>query len=274
MENSFIFGCCSNMLGSIEDPIGRSAISAIKSIGFDYIELPLAQITELSDATFRELVQLLKDIGLPCYACNNLFPVNFQLTGPGINRSGINSYVEKAFQRVAELGAKTVVFGSGKARNVPSGYPMEKANQDLVVLLKDIAKIANSYGIVIAIESLNSTECNILNHLTECYNLARVVSDANVQVLLDTYHMQLMGDNLSELDSMMEMVAHVHVSDPPERTFPRIQNLQYYEHLMHALCAISGVKTISIEGYTHSFEQDSSEALYFLRRIGSLIEGF
>jgi hypothetical protein len=42
------------------------------------------------------------------------------------------AYVAKAFDRVARLGVRIVVFGSGGARRVPEGYPRDDAVRQMV----------------------------------------------------------------------------------------------------------------------------------------------
>ena len=41
-------GCCLNMLGDSSEPIGRRYMNLLYRAGYDYMELPLAQIMELS----------------------------------------------------------------------------------------------------------------------------------------------------------------------------------------------------------------------------------
>ncbi len=48
-------GCCLNMLGDEREPIGMKYMPALKKAGYDYMELPLAQIMDLSDADYDRL---------------------------------------------------------------------------------------------------------------------------------------------------------------------------------------------------------------------------
>lgn len=67
-------GCCLNMLGDKNDAVGRRYIGTLKEAGYDYMELPLAQIMELSETSFSELAEEAEKTGLPCECCNNFFP--------------------------------------------------------------------------------------------------------------------------------------------------------------------------------------------------------
>ncbi len=53
-----------------------------------------------------------------------------------------------------------VIFGSGGSRKLRDGWPVEKANVQFVALLKKMGPIAQKYGVTVALEQLNSGECN------------------------------------------------------------------------------------------------------------------
>ena len=67
-------GCCLNMLGNSEEPIGRAFIETAQEAGYEYVELPLAQVMELDRQEFDGLLAQLGESGICCRACNNFFP--------------------------------------------------------------------------------------------------------------------------------------------------------------------------------------------------------
>ena len=54
------------MLGDKNDAVGRRYIGTLKEAGYDYMELPLAQIMELSETSFSELAEEAEKTGLFC----------------------------------------------------------------------------------------------------------------------------------------------------------------------------------------------------------------
>ena len=54
------------MLGDSSEPIGRRYMNLLYLAGYDYMELPLAQIMELSENSFSELAEEAEKTGLPC----------------------------------------------------------------------------------------------------------------------------------------------------------------------------------------------------------------
>ena len=49
------FGCCLNMVATKPDKTGMEWIEKLAEYGFDYAELPIAQLMELSDGDFETL---------------------------------------------------------------------------------------------------------------------------------------------------------------------------------------------------------------------------
>ena len=88
-------GCCLNMLGDSSEPIGRRYMNLLYREGYDYMELPLAQIMELSEAGFEELLSQIQESGIPCECCNNFFPASVRLTGEEADPPKISEYVKE-----------------------------------------------------------------------------------------------------------------------------------------------------------------------------------
>lgn len=42
-------GCCVNMLADKADPVGRKYLPMLKELSYDFVELPLAQVMDLSE---------------------------------------------------------------------------------------------------------------------------------------------------------------------------------------------------------------------------------
>lgn len=89
------FGCCLNMIAKGPDGTGIEYIEALAKAGFDYAELPLAEMMALPDGQFQELVRRVAGSGVHCEACNNFFPKTERLTGearsgqkPGLRQAG------------------------------------------------------------------------------------------------------------------------------------------------------------------------------------------
>ena len=54
----------------------------------------------------------------------------------------VEEYLEKALDRAHRLNVGTVVFGSGGAKNVPDGFPMDKVYLQVMEETKMVASMA------------------------------------------------------------------------------------------------------------------------------------
>ncbi|MBC7320142.1 sugar phosphate isomerase/epimerase, partial [bacterium] len=215
------FGCCGNMVAVEKDKTGIEIVEKLKEIGYDYIELSLAHISRLSDEEFEGLKTRLDASGLKCEACNNFFPPEIRLTGDQVDYKKIEEYLGLVLSRVNMLGVEVIVFGSGPAKMVPEGFPMEKAWQQLVELTKYISDLAEKYNVTIAIEPLRREECNIINRVSEGLRLVKEVSRGNVKLLVDFYHLRSEREDPSILKECKDHLRHVHFARFEGRTFPK-----------------------------------------------------
>jgi len=268
-EQRMNFGYCINMLslpGS--DASGREMLPMIAGLGFDYVELPLAQMMAYDDADFERLfVQPLQDSGLACHCCNNFFPASIHLTGPEADQTAVRSYAEKAMARAEQLGAKKIVFGSSGARNYPAGFSREQAQQQFADVLRMLEPMAAEHGITLVMEHLNRLESNLLNSLTEGVALVNEVQLPHVRCLMDNYHMMLGGGTLAEVEAARGLLRHVHLARVLGRSLPCEGDEVDWKALFAALKEIGYDGDCSIEAYVPQENREAliGQSLHFLR---------
>ena len=257
------------MVAEGPDGTGIEHIEKLAQIGYDYVELPTAQMMALDDEQFAALKDRLFKAGIPCETSNNLFPVTLRLTGPDVDREAIIAYVKKAFARDEELGIKICVFGSGPAKNVPDGFPMEEGWKQVVQLLRDIGPIAEKHGITIVIEPLRRAECNMINSFAEGVKLAKDANVENVKVLVDFYHLTVENEPVSNIaKDGEEFLRHVHFANPEGRVYPVSLEEAEYKPFMDALAAAKYDSRISCEAYTpNGFDHDAQAAFDFFKQL-------
>lgn len=261
------FGCCSNMIAQGADGTGIEVIDKLAEYGYDYIELPLAQMMELSNEKFESLKGKIKKAGICCEVCNNFFPVTLKLTGPSVEEDKIKDYYKRALKRAKELDVTYVVFGSGPAKNVPKGYSMEDGYQQVVNLLKRVAVAAAEHNIIIAIEPLRHQECNLINTVKEGCQLAEDVGSPNIRVLVDYYHLAQELEPIQNIvDYGREYVVHTHFARNEGRTFPgTMEEDANYLPYIEVLHQIGYNGRVSCEAFSTDFEKDAKAAIQFFR---------
>ena len=262
-------GCCLNMVATGEDGTGIEWIEKLKEYGYDYVELPMAQMMALDDEAFEALKARVAAAGLVCETSNNLFPVTMRLTGPVVDMEAILSYVTKAFARAKELGVQYCVFGSGPAKSVPEGFSREEGLSQVEDLLCLIAPIARENGVTIVLEPLNKSEDNLINTFADGVEMAKRVNDPNVKVLVDFYHLTLENEPVQHLiDDGKKFLRHVHFANPSGRVYPREITEADYAPFVEALRQIGYDEHVSCEAYVpDGFETDAPAAREFFRKL-------
>lgn len=243
-----------------------SDIDAVKSAGFDYIELRTSEVAALSDADYEKLAARLKQMQLPVPVTYLFIPADVKITGPQANKEQQMDYVRKALDRVSKLGAKTVVFGSGPARSYPEGFSREEAYGQLVEFCKRLGPEARKRGITIAIEPLRKQESNIINNLAEGLTLVKAVNDRNIQLNVDYYHLAMEKEDPAIILRAKDYVRHVHTANPQGRVFPLQWDEYNYGPFYDALRKIGFDKEISIEASTNDFQHEAPQSIAFIRQ--------
>ena len=107
---------------------------------------------------------------------------------------------------------------------------------------------------------------NIVNSYAAGCELARKVDHPAVGALLDTFHMDMVSEDLSCLKGTGHLLKHVHIARTLGRAFPETGDESDYAKLYAALREIGYDDTISIEGNVRQdFAKEATAALKYLR---------
>jgi D-psicose/D-tagatose/L-ribulose 3-epimerase len=259
-------GYCTNLIATQIDGTGSEWIEKGQENGFDYVELPLAQMVDLNDEEFSSLKEKVGSSGLKCEACNNFFPASIRLTGNDVDYGKTEAYLDKALGRAAQLGVKVIVLGSPKSKNVPEGYPMDKAWSQLVELLRNIDPLVRTRGITVVIEPLNKGESNIINTAAEGLRLAKAADRENIKLLIDYYHLVMEKEDPEIILDAGFYIKHIHFGNPAGRVYPT-EKMDGYIRFMDLLKRIGYEGRISIEAYTKDFCHDAKRSVEMLRQL-------
>jgi sugar phosphate isomerase/epimerase len=242
------------------------AITGLADIGYDYIEFPLARVMELSDAEFDGLTERLERTGLRSEALNVFAPPQVRLTGDDYHPAALEAYTRRAVGRAKRLGAQVLVLGSSGSRNVPPGFPRERAWSQLVDALHRIDPIVGEAGLTVAIEPLNKNESNIVNTLEEAVRLCLEVNRPDIQVLVDYYHFCLEQEPFEHIQAAGGRLRHVHIAKVVGRVFPTEME-DGYQIFFRALESAGYGSRVSIEAGTNDLLNDARKARELLLKI-------
>ncbi|GAA4875501.1 hypothetical protein GCM10023310_63850 [Paenibacillus vulneris] len=226
-------GCClttgsfmpqsGNTEASQKDPadVLLTGINGLLQSGYDFAELTVGALAQLSEDEFARLQSRLKEEGIAIPVFNSFIPPALKLTGPETQAQAIEEYVAKAMKRVHEVGGEMIIFGSGGARTVPEGYAVEQGLQQIKDFLTLCDRYADQYDLIVAIEPLNRKESNVINKVEEALDVALELNLRHIQVLADAYHMHLEQESPEIVKRAVEsnLLAHVHYAEF-DRSFP------------------------------------------------------
>ncbi len=194
-----------------------------KQAGCSFIEEGVGKILmpdKPVDLFNQQLISLTQSQPLGVRSFIYFLPGEMKVVGPNVNHEAIITYASVAFERAKKVGAKTVVFGSGKAREIPSGFEKSMAREQMISLCKLLAPAAARHNIILAVEQLNRSETNFLNLMEETGDIVTNVGHPNFQMVCDIYHALRENDDPQQIIKFKKHIVHCHIAEKEERTPP------------------------------------------------------
>jgi sugar phosphate isomerase/epimerase len=251
------FGICTD--------VGNSP--AMRAAGWDFVEENVQTRLKgrLADADWRGREEVARS-ALPVLVANCLVPGDLKIVGPDVDPEALRQYMTNVIRRAAAVGIKTLVFGSGAARNVPIGFDHSAAREQILDFLRMSASLAEQAGVTIVVEPLNRRECNIINTVAEAIQYVLAVDHARVACLVDTYHLWLQEEPVDHVRQAGAAIRHVHVADKNGRLAPGESGQSDYRPVFAALKSIGYAGAISVEGNFPDIAGRGRDVLAFLRK--------
>ena len=250
------FGICTT--------IEKSA--AVRDAGWDFVEESVQGLLQGLEPDERWTGRdRATTSALPVLAANMLVPASLKITGPDRDREKLAAYMRAVLRRADQLNIRTLVFGSGGARQVPDGYPRDSAAEEIGEFVRTSAAVAGEYGVTIVIEPLNRGECNILNSVAEAMKYVAAVGHPNLKCLVDSYHFWLEDEPLDNLREAMPSIRHVHVADKMGRTAPGESGQSDYRPFFRVLKDGGYDGPISVEAKAFDMPTSGARVLEYLR---------
>jgi|ERR1700722_2831442 len=237
------FGICT--------PVANAA--AAKAAGWDFVEENVQSFLQgLKPDSEWAGDRIAAASPLPILAANCLVPGDLKITGPTADMEKLRAYMINVAARARKCSIKTLVFGSGGARNIPEGFDRAKAMQQIVEFAKMAAALCAQNGVLLVAEHLNRKECNVLNTVGEAEGVVRQVNNPSFENLVDCYHFWLENESLADLKKAMPHIRHVHVSDLEGRLAPGETGKSDFRAFFRVLKDAGYDRAISVEslGFT------------------------
>ena len=95
-------------------------IALAEKLGFDYLEGIAAAVAAMDEGEFSQALSLVSGSAISPEAFCVMFGGGIKLTGDDARAGDIDEYCARLFSRLARLGGKTAVFGSGSVLSMRS----------------------------------------------------------------------------------------------------------------------------------------------------------
>ena len=190
----------------------------VAQAGFDYIECPVGALKPGEpDSAFAAVREALRASPLPTPAFNLFIPAELKIVGPAVDDARLRGYAKTAVERVASVGGRVIVFGSGPARTIPDGFPREQAEEQFIAFSRFVGEVAQRAGVVIGFESIaRGGTVNFIHTFEEAARIAERVAHPAVRAMADLGQMAPEKEPWSHL-SAHGPIAHVHLTDTDKK---------------------------------------------------------
>jgi len=256
------FGICTAP-GALGDP--ARLLDTLAEAGADYVEWTVGSLMA-SPAEFERLRALAQQSPIKPEAFCVFLPPHHRITGPNVELGKVLEYAGEALRRIGEVGGSIVVLGSGAARKVPLGFPLDEARRQFIEFARELSPMAIEQGITIAIEPLNKTEDNLLNSVADGIQLTREIDTPAIRLLADFFHMNEESESVSSVEDAGTLLVHTHVADTG-RVAPGFskEGEADFRAFFGALKSIGYDARCSFEGKTDDLARQAKPLLEHLR---------
>lgn len=226
-------------------------IKKCAELGFDALEVACGAFHLSDDQTFRELNAMAQYYGM-------------KLTGgygprPEHNLASTDeTMVKNAFAFYSDIFRKMELAGIDRIGGALYSYwPVDFSKkfdkhadtERSIKRMSQLADIASNHGITLCMETLNRFEGYMLNDHNECIKYVKAVNKPNVKVMLDTFHMNIEEDSLTEaIRDSGNLLGHFHIGEANRRC-PHPQSRMNWTSIGNALREIGYNEYIVMEPF-------------------------
>ncbi|MCP1100957.1 D-psicose/D-tagatose/L-ribulose 3-epimerase [Aequitasia blattaphilus] len=244
------FGTSYSYWGNVWSCNYCEVIEKVAKIGFDMLEVGADHLYHMDDDELEKLRKLAIEYGVELVA-NSGPAKEYDLANKdkNIRENGI-SFFEKVMEQMKKIDSHKLIGA------IYSFWPSDFMETDKVIAwersidsLKILAKKAEAMDIHISLEVLNRYETFILTDCKEAKKYCEQVGSPNIDILLDTFHMNIEEDNMAEaIRECDAMLGHFHVGEG-NRKLPGMNNSIDWDAVAQALKDIAYNKGVVMEPF-------------------------
>lgn len=222
-------------------------IDKAKAYGFDFLEIPLMVIDQFDSKSVKQRKDAVK---LDCVTSTVLLG-NTDVTSddPEMRRNGVK-YLKRCIDATRDIESDSfsgVIYSQyiKPAKKAPTAETW-KYSADC---LREVARYAKPYGIMMGIEPVTRYESYLINTCEEAIRLIDMIGEDNVQIHLDTYHMNVEEQSFYEATKLAYgRLMHYHMCEN-DRGIPGTGHVDW-DGIFRALKEMDYRGRIGMEGFS------------------------
>ncbi|WP_116106066.1 sugar phosphate isomerase/epimerase family protein [Lewinella sp. IMCC34191] len=228
-------------IGIVQDSLENDAV--ITAAGYGFLTSSTQRLLSprnVSEAEFEALLPGIRALNVPLYATNLFIPGELKVVGPDVDEAAVIGYVDTVLRRAQVAGLTLITWGSCGSRSLPDGFSRVEATAQFIYMGKRVAEVAERYGILLALENLNTTECNFITTLREALEVVRAVDHPNFRLCVDIYHMLMNREPASDIRGVGPYAVYSEIAERKRRAPPGVAGDDFTPYL----------RALKEEGYT------------------------
>ncbi len=196
-------------------------IHKVKKLGFDVLETEVGALCRMTD---EEKIRISKEAeynGIELTYCIGL-PAKYDIASLDENtRNNGKEYVKDLLRTINIMGGDMIggIIYSCWPKTDETYDNKKRLWENSVNSVRELAGIAEEYGITYNIEIVNRFEQLLINTVDEGLKFIKETDRQNVKLLLDTFHMNIEEDNIGKaIESAKGHIGHFHIGECNRKT--------------------------------------------------------
>lgn len=183
-------------------------IKAASAAGFDLIEIWASKLRDfLKSKSAEDLKKLLEEFEIEPYSINSIEHITFRTDE---DYQKIKDECRELSSIAGQIGCPYVVVVPGK---LPADSSDGKILSESVRVLRELAEIAEAYGVSLAFEFLGQTDCSVQT-LDFCAEIVEKVDRRNIGLVIDSFHFFAGGSSFEAISKLApEKLFIFHIND-------------------------------------------------------------
>lgn len=227
-------------------------IERARRCGFDVLEIFYGRVMEMAQQEIEEIKAASRANDIELYCCGGFGKEQDISSLDETTRKNAIEHAKSIVAAISKIGARNF-SGINYSAWCDFDHPeLKKERTDCAAKsLKEIAKVAEDFGMSWNMEVINRFEGFLLNTAKEAKALADAVDSKSINILLDVFHGMLEEDDLAQaVRTAGNRLGHYHVG-ANNRKLPMPGSFLPFGEIGEALSEIGYDKCVSFEPLVH-----------------------